>query len=482
VAKPGPPPTPLESDHQVAEDAARTGAALREQMRETERCMALVRQQVEAAQAEIRSLGKERERLSQELATAAHTSAGLRKKGQEAEAQIALVRQQAEVSEVEIRSLRQERDQLAQELAALRQDARTGQEQHLRASQEDREKARREMRHVEELLGEVREFFRQAGQRFLTGLDEQLTDIRQGVAVARQMIDQLPRQAGEIQDRLADLRRRLPAAESQLLEVEKAAAGTQLSLESVDADNRQARERLTGVLRDTAAAEKLLASIRVETAEAERRLVEARLQVEQVKVRAEETALRLEEKPQEQATEEKRNHLGLTVAPGVVVAEVQPSSPAAHAGLMKGDVILAFNGQEIHSGADLRDLIQGMVGSDAVTIRVTRGGTPLEVPATLETPGGADLPEGRNRLGVTVAPGAVVAEIQPDSPAAEADLLRGDVILTFNGQAVVTGDQLRQFMQSLAEDAEITLGVRRADEEREVHVRLDGQARSVALA
>jgi Do/DeqQ family serine protease len=61
-------------------------------------------------------------------------------------------------------------------------------------------------------------------------------------------------------------------------------------------------------------------------------------------------------------------------AQGVVVAEVDPTGPAADAGLQRGDVIVQVNRQPVRSGAGLNEAI-GRGGSRPVLLLVNRRGT-----------------------------------------------------------------------------------------------------------
>jgi S1-C subfamily serine protease len=72
------------------------------------------------------------------------------------------------------------------------------------------------------------------------------------------------------------------------------------------------------------------------------------------------------------------------VQPGVVVAEVLPLSPAASAGLARGDVIHSVNGADVHSGAELRAAIEGLEERAEVSLRVARGGEVQDVKAQLD--------------------------------------------------------------------------------------------------
>ena len=158
-----------------------------------------------------------------------------------------------------------------------------------------------------------------------------------------------------------------------------------------------------------------------------------------------------------------RNRLGVTVDPGVIVAEVAPGSPAAIAGLLRGDIIRGVNGDAVANGAELRDALQAAEG-DEIALQVGRGGLPVVVKPLLSADD-PETPEGRNRLGATVAPGVVIAEVLPDSPAAGAGLRPGDVVVAVNGHAVHTAEDLRRTMHQLV-GREVRLEVTRGDESR----------------
>jgi len=64
---------------------------------------------------------------------------------------------------------------------------------------------------------------------------------------------------------------------------------------------------------------------------------------------------------------------------GVVVVKVDPDSPAAEAGLERGSVILKFNGQEVGSFKELRDLVLATEAGDEVTITVLEDGAEKEL-------------------------------------------------------------------------------------------------------
>jgi len=103
----------------------------------------------------------------------------------------------------------------------------------------------------------------------------------------------------------------------------------------------------------------------------------------------------------------------VSVAPGLIVAEVMPGSPAAIAGLAAGDLILAIDGRPVASLDDLVNALKGHTPGEVVTVRVAKGGPVganfVDIPVTLGT---APDDPARAYLGlslVTMAPGVTAA-------------------------------------------------------------------------
>jgi S1-C subfamily serine protease len=79
---------------------------------------------------------------------------------------------------------------------------------------------------------------------------------------------------------------------------------------------------------------------------------------------------------------------GDDVKTAVLVAGVTEGSPAAAAGVMVGDVLLAVNGQAIASPEDLLDVLYHAEIGKAAVLRVLRGGAAIDVTVTVgERPG-----------------------------------------------------------------------------------------------
>ena len=71
------------------------------------------------------------------------------------------------------------------------------------------------------------------------------------------------------------------------------------------------------------------------------------------------------------------------VEEGLLVVAVSSDAPAARAGILVGDVILAADGQTIGSPEELLDWLTGDRVGKAATLRLVRGGKPTEVSVTI---------------------------------------------------------------------------------------------------
>ncbi len=156
---------------------------------------------------------------------------------------------------------------------------------------------------------------------------------------------------------------------------------------------------------------------------------------------------------------------GLNKPAGALIASVENGSPAAKAGLEAGDVILSINGKEIVSSNELPPLVAAARPGDTVKLQVWRKGGSREMSVKvggqqnekLTGAGGKNSAEAAGRLGVTARAlsgeerrqlelrGGLLVE-NAQGAAARAGIRRGDVILSVNGEAVSTPDQLRSII------------------------------------
>jgi serine protease Do len=154
-----------------------------------------------------------------------------------------------------------------------------------------------------------------------------------------------------------------------------------------------------------------------------------------------------------------RKAFGIPDGKGALVADVVADSPADRAGLRTGDVILELDGKPIRRADDLQWLVGTRPAGTRVSLTLMRDGKTQKADAALqaapdETPQPPAVPRGTGKkspLGITVSEispsiarelgnpnltGVVVMLVEPESPAVEAGIERGDLILRV-GEVVV---------------------------------------------
>lgn len=161
---------------------------------------------------------------------------------------------------------------------------------------------------------------------------------------------------------------------------------------------------------------------------------------------------------------------GVNQPGGALVGQVEPDTPAAKAGLKRGDVILSLNGQPVSSANDLRLRISQTAPGTTVKLGVSRDGKMQNVNVTLgelpekvaqegagkeNGPGGLQGVEVQN-LTPDIAQqlqlppgtkGVVVTSVDPSSPA-DSELNRGDVIQEVNHKPITNVEEYRQAIAS----------------------------------
>ncbi|MEW6388485.1 MAG: DegQ family serine endoprotease [Thermodesulfobacteriota bacterium] len=181
-------------------------------------------------------------------------------------------------------------------------------------------------------------------------------------------------------------------------------------------------------------------------------------------------------------TPELAKSFGLSEPKGALVAEVNPGSPAEKAGIHRGDIIIEFNGHPIQEMNELPRLVAATKPGAKATVKVLRNGKEKTLPVTVtelkeerqaagprekavESPSGLVVEEldasMARRFGLKESRGAVVVQVVPGSPGAEAGIRPGDLILEINGQTVQKIGDYQRLMAGLEKGAHARFLIKR---------------------
>ena len=149
---------------------------------------------------------------------------------------------------------------------------------------------------------------------------------------------------------------------------------------------------------------------------------------------------------------------------GAIVAQVSSDSPASRAGLKSGDVIVQLDGQKVVNGSALQVAVSGIAPGNTIALGIIRDGNTQTVnlkvgsfhkDGDLASNDDSASPKS-GKLGLAVADldqnarqqlnvptqvnGVAIANVRPASPAEDAGLAAGDVILEVNRKPVSSAE------------------------------------------
>ena len=168
--------------------------------------------------------------------------------------------------------------------------------------------------------------------------------------------------------------------------------------------------------------------------------------------------------------------LGTSHERGAVVAQVIPGTPAEAAGIQIGDVIVEMNGEPVVGSSDLRNKVGLLRVGDAVRLTIERDGKPMTIElavgerSEVALGAGSQIPQLK---GVVLGPltpssplheeveGVLVIEVEVDTPAWNAGLREGDVIVEVNRREVKSTDEILEAFEGSVPP--ILLNIRRGD-------------------
>jgi len=203
--------------------------------------------------------------------------------------------------------------------------------------------------------------------------------------------------------------------------------------------------------------------------------------------------------------------LGIMIEPdrekkGALVRDVNPGSAAEKAGLKKGDLITALNGQSVQNAKELSDEIaENHKPGDKVKISYLRDGKTYSTDANLLAANqptvrqfrfhpdmdGVDMPnlmrsiplfaddafEPAPKIGLSVedradGEGVRVLNVHPGSAAAAAGFKEGDVISSLNQQDIASVDEFQMMMRNHKGGEKLKLGYQRSGKSNTAEVTL----------
>jgi serine protease Do len=190
--------------------------------------------------------------------------------------------------------------------------------------------------------------------------------------------------------------------------------------------------------------------------------------------------------------------LGLRSPSGALVQDVTDGSPGARAGLRTYDVIVAVDGKAVSGNDELIQIIAARKPGSTATLQVLRDGRSINVPVKLaERPARerrqerpeSERPQPSSQrepwLGLAVreidaefaaranlpsgTEGVVVSRVEPMSPAFDAEIERGHVLLEINRQRVRSTDDYRRLTARARSGDVLTLYLYKPESGRALH-------------
>lgn len=187
--------------------------------------------------------------------------------------------------------------------------------------------------------------------------------------------------------------------------------------------------------------------------------------------------------------------LGLKEATGALIGSVLPDEPADKAGLKAGDIIVRVGKTDIHNASELTRSVADLKPGTKAEITVMRNGKELTRTVTLgerasHTSVAQNSSDSAASLGIGIRPltpedaralqlskdvkGLLVVNVKNGSPASEAGLRSGDVILSANLTPVTNTDELSAIVKKEGKErGAIMLQVNRRGEVFFITVSLD---------
>lgn len=171
--------------------------------------------------------------------------------------------------------------------------------------------------------------------------------------------------------------------------------------------------------------------------------------------------------------------MGLKDGKGALIAEIVDESPAADAGLMRGDVITAINGRVIETYANAIAIISSFQPGEEISVTIFRKGKERNITLKLGSRSDESLNPSEAILGMQLRTlnealrdkykysdtkeGVVVLNVDPSSQAARIGIKEGYLIVEINNTIVKSLKDLKQVYNAIDEGENVLLYIENKD-------------------
>lgn len=180
---------------------------------------------------------------------------------------------------------------------------------------------------------------------------------------------------------------------------------------------------------------------------------------------------------------------------GIRVSRVEPSSPAQRGGLQRGDIITRYKGREVNAPRELQFLIAESLVGEKVKIAILRDGQREtievsigEIPPRHVERWTTPTSESWKRLGLVTRElgasdfenytflkpgdqGVMVKAIKSGTPAENAGILRGTLIVAINGKKVENVEQFDELLHSALKEPELILEITHGEGKKVISIK-----------
>ena len=192
----------------------------------------------------------------------------------------------------------------------------------------------------------------------------------------------------------------------------------------------------------------------------------------------------------QELTPELSHKFGAKRAQGALVSDVMKDSPAAKAGIKRGDIIVEFNKRSVKDVSNLRNMVAQSTIGDEVGIKILRSGKEYYVTVKIiEIPRARDVAEvipdhtthdnqAELLTGLTIMDltketlkqlgynkderGVIVVKVETGSPADEAEIRKGDIINEIDKKKIYSVDDFNSIASHIKKDATVLLFINRS--------------------